>query len=106
MEIANVTLKEIVDCLMDSNDALRTAYAVASRRGEATNWEGYAERIEISLKRQHEILWPQQAGYEKQMQREKRLEEALNDCLSVFRDDTKTATVTAERLEAWRSKLL
>lgn len=46
-----------------ANEALRSAYAVAEREGENTNWKGHRARLKASLEASHAALdalrqWP------------------------------------------------
>lgn len=42
--------------LKRANDLLRSCYAVASREGKTTNWEGLKSQIDKALREQHESL--------------------------------------------------
>lgn len=38
--------------LIEANSLLRSAYSIAERKGEATNWEAFAKRVYTALERQ------------------------------------------------------
>lgn len=48
----------IVAALKDANDQCRTAYHIAQRRGQDTNWDGYDKQLFASLERQHKAMYP------------------------------------------------
>lgn len=38
--------------LIEANSLLRSAYSIAERKGEATNWETFGKRVHTALERQ------------------------------------------------------
>ena len=40
-----------------SNDLLRSAWMIAKRDGNETNWEAWRKQLDIALARQHEIMY-------------------------------------------------
>ena len=56
---------EMREALARANDVLRSAYAIAERRGrDVSSWEGFLARIDAALKEQHVLLqsyWAEQS---------------------------------------------
>lgn len=52
----------IFNMLREANDQLRSAYQIASRSGEKTNWDSFKKTTEEILKRQHKEINPAQSG--------------------------------------------
>ena len=42
--------------LKEANELLRSAHAIASRKGEGTNWEAFKESLESLLKEQNKTI--------------------------------------------------
>ncbi len=53
---------DLMAMLKDSNEVLRSAFSIASRRGEETNWEAFTKRVEKILDKQHLIIYPKREG--------------------------------------------
>lgn len=49
---------ELLNLLMEANEALRSCNSIIERRGENTNWEGLHNRIKCELANQHRVLRP------------------------------------------------
>ena len=47
-------LQECKKLLMNANELLRSAYAIAQRNGEQTNWEAFRGQLKKALDAQHE----------------------------------------------------
>ena len=43
--------------IKESNDLLRSAFMIAKRDGEGTNWEAFHNQISVALERQHKIIY-------------------------------------------------
>ena len=50
-------LKRLESEIKESNDLLRSAFMLAKRDGEGTNWEAWRKQLEIALARQHAIIY-------------------------------------------------
>lgn len=50
--------------LEDANQMCRSALQVAMRRGAETNWEAFHARLDDSLKRQHQAMYPERGHSE------------------------------------------
>jgi len=48
-------MKKIEKLLLESNDALRSAYQVAKRDGKETNWPAFKNMLSGVLDRQHSL---------------------------------------------------
>ena len=48
-------MTEVERMLLESNDLLRSARAIADRRGDATNWKSWANNLDAALKDQHAV---------------------------------------------------
>lgn len=44
--------------LIEANTIIRSFYSIIERRGNNTNWEIFAHRVEEILEEQHEYLFP------------------------------------------------
>ena len=54
--------KRLEKMLLEANDLLRSAYAIAQRNGEQTNWEAFRGQLKKALEAQHESGLTQRAG--------------------------------------------
>jgi hypothetical protein len=46
------------DRLWKANEIIRSAFQVADRKGEKTNWESFKESLRVELEREHKIMYP------------------------------------------------
>ena len=53
--------KRLEKMLLEANDLLRSAYAIAQRNGEQTNWEAFRGQLKKALEAQHESGLTQRA---------------------------------------------
>ena len=58
------TFQQVRDALEDANQLCRSAYQIALRNGERTNWDGYRKALGESLARQHRVMFPHVAKLE------------------------------------------
>jgi len=56
-----VATKRLEKMLLEANDLLRSAYAIAQRNGEQTNWEAFRGQLKKALEAQHESGLTQRA---------------------------------------------
>lgn len=56
------TIRDLVIALNDANELCRSAMEITRRRGQATNWDAFRDRLEASLERQHRIRFPEPNG--------------------------------------------
>ncbi len=51
-------MKQHIDqtILEEPNQLLRSAYQIAKRRGEGTNWEAFEQQLKLELEREHQIM--------------------------------------------------
>mgnify|MGYP003439865807 FL=1 len=54
--------KRLEKMLLEANDLLRSAYAIAQRNGEQTNWEAFRSQLKTALEAQHASGLTQRAG--------------------------------------------
>jgi reverse gyrase len=54
----NEEIKRLKDEIKESNGLLRSAFMIAKRDGEGTNWEAFHNQISVALERQHKIIYP------------------------------------------------
>jgi hypothetical protein len=47
-----------MDEVKESNQIIRSAYSIAERDGNETNWEAWRKQLEIALERQHAMMYP------------------------------------------------
>ena len=50
-------IKRLMDEIKESNGLLRSAFMIAKRDGEGTNWEAFHNQISVALERQHKIIY-------------------------------------------------
>ena len=53
--------KRLEKMLLEANELLRSAYAIAQRNGEQTNWEAFRGQLQKALQAQHESGLTQRA---------------------------------------------
>lgn len=56
-DMNNNNFNLVFDNLYKTNDLLRSAYQIAKREGESTNWEGFLKQLNQQLQINHEILY-------------------------------------------------
>lgn len=57
----SIELKTCKQLLLEANELLRSAYAIAQRNGEQTNWEAFRTQLQKALQAQHESGLTQRA---------------------------------------------
>lgn len=50
--------------LNDANGLLRSAFAIALREGEGTNWDAFGRKVEQALHQQHRHMYPHMHAYQ------------------------------------------
>ena len=55
--------------LLEANELLRSAYAIAQRNGEQTNWEAFRNQLKQALEAQHKSGLTQRAADERESAR-------------------------------------
>jgi ribosomal protein L37AE/L43A len=53
----NEEIKRLMDEVKESNQIIRSAYSIAERDGNETNWEAWRKQLEIALERQHAMMY-------------------------------------------------
>jgi hypothetical protein len=51
-------IERIDEEIRQSNEILRSAYAIAMRNGKDTDWDGFRKKLDIRLDVQHKIMYP------------------------------------------------
>lgn len=51
---------QLHDALKSANEICRSAFQIANRDGQATNWEAFRGQVHKSLALQHRVMYPQQ----------------------------------------------
>lgn len=60
IEMASVTIAALRSVLENANEICRSAFSIAGREGNTTNWEAFYSRTKESLALQHRTLFPGQ----------------------------------------------
>ena len=53
--------ERLKDEIKESNGLLRSAFMIAKRDGKETNWEAWRKQLEITLTRQHKMMYGEKA---------------------------------------------
>jgi hypothetical protein len=54
----NEKIERLIIEVKESNQLLRSAYSIAKRDGNETNWEAFRNQVSIALERQHKMIYP------------------------------------------------
>jgi len=58
-EVAEAVRYAKLDVILESNDLLRSASAIAFRHGKKTNWKQFESKVNTELDKQHKLMYPE-----------------------------------------------